>query len=260
MPNYKLSSTIKEHIKDHAIKLTNRRVAYAQSDFPLTTAGLQYRLMRAAHLNLLHELEATGYDLAPKTTNTWIALPRSEAMPVQRSVAIEIFLPEPIHQPRVIYSHFYNELDFKTARDTTKLHQLRLDPCEPEHAEDIAALVKWAHAAVREKRLQEITLWAVQKVLDMCQTSAHLLAAWPLLATLVTDPEWRSRLRHPPKGLHKWAPNANEMAWLLKPIRAAEVVLTSARMTEEYKPEPGIVRAEVRAWERLPRDNDYQGA
>lgn len=256
MPNYKLSSAVKEEIVDHAVRLTERRVTYAMSDFPLTVATLQYRLMRDDQLKLLHELEGTGYQLMAKTNNFMVGIVRGDLTPVMRSAAVELWLPECVHVPRNTWANFYaTTLEPNDVRDTSKVHHLMLHSVND--ANEIQALVKWTNAAVREKRLQEITLYAVKKVLEMCNSTAHLLSAWPMLATLVEDTAWRSRLRHPPKGLHKWAPPSREFMPLVKAIKAAEVVLTSAQMTEDYKYEPGVTRAHVKAWERLPNDQVF---
>lgn len=260
MPNFKLSTAVRENILHQVKGLAQRRVDYAQADFPLTVATIQYRVMREDQLKLLHELEALGYELAPTHAHLTISLPAGETYPtgesypgLLRSVAVGLSLPEEIHLPRNVYMSFFDtKLSHKNVHDLGKMHHLAMDPVAD--AAEIAALVAWSNAAVRERRQQELINWTAAKVLDRCDTTAKLLATWPLLATLVTDAEWRNRFRSPPRHLRRWAPTIDTMARYGRHMQAAEILLVGAQVTEDYKPVAGVIQAGVQAWQRLPND------
>ncbi len=256
MPNFKLGSTVREHITARAKHLTNRRLDYAKGDFPLTTAGVQCALIEPHTLSLIHQLKGQGYLQTPEVTDTTVLLSCREFPLLLRSVALNMILPEAIHTPKPVHWHAYSDVLSNEPRNSNANTSSLLTFLELDDA-DRAAVTKWANGVVRELRLQEITIWAVKGVLENCQGSSHVLAAWPMLATLVSDPFWKNRFRQPTRKLTPYAPSTQLVEKFGKAMQAAEVVLTGAELLEDYKHPPGTIHASIGAWERLPRDIRY---
>lgn len=252
MPNHKLSQEVRDIITRRTRQDLRRRLDYAQADFPLTTATIQAALLPAKTLTAIRKLNATGWKQTPSTRTVWVNVSRGDYPGLHRAVPLRLSLPENIYEPADI--HHYGVGTVFDPKDGGRLHALTLDPA------DRALVAAWTNRVVRELRLGELTSYAVQTVMKACTSTAEVLAAWPLLATLVEDDTWRSRFRNPPRNVHRWAQGVaakNTLPDIGKLLAAAEVVLLGAELLEVYNKPPGVVYGVVEAWERLPNDRRY---
>jgi hypothetical protein len=257
MPNFKLGSMVRDQIVRNARVLTERRVDYALSDFPLTVTTIQCSVIEPHVLSLINQLKGHGYVQAPEVTDTTIFLSREQFPGLHRMVPLNLTLPEPIHTPKPVY-YYPGRGGHGTVFEPSKTKDdllvfLNLDN------QDAKALTTWVNGVVRERRLQELTMWTVQSVLKECAGSGEVLATWPLLATLIDKDEtfWRNRFRQPPRKLSNYAPRTHVMERYAKHMQGAEVVLTGALLLEDYRRTPGTIRPMINEWERLPNDKRY---
>lgn len=249
MPNFKMDSGVREDILKQVVMLTDRRMAYALADFPLTTAGVQCAILPEAQLSAIYHLQGTGYNNLPRTYNTVVHLPREAYPGLLRGAAVALQFPEQVHTAGSVY-WYHND----NALTPDRGHDLQTLALEPD---DRDAVTAWANGAVRELRLREATQWVANKVVADCVGTAHLLAAWPQLATLTTLDYWRNRFRQPVRSLKSYALDYRAAQQFGRLISGADIVLTGATLMEDYKPTLGTIQATVHAWERLPNDRAY---
>ena len=247
MPNFKLSSGIVGQIHKRCQALTERRVDYARSGFPLSADDLQAATMPNDLLADLRSLAERGIQELPREQNPDVRLTRDKCRGLQRTAVLSVHLPEPIYVART--TRFYGSDVFETRH----MHTLAIDPdaIGPDAA---ARLVAWANNLVRVSRHKALVDDTVFTVLAACTSVGHVMAAWPLLATLVHDPFWKARFRNPPRDLRNYAPKIELLRRMGKQMQASEAVLAEAEMLEPFTHKGGSLVAYLHAWEKLPGD------
>jgi hypothetical protein len=257
MPNYKLPGFITYEIKKQVELRVERTLDYANADFPLDLEQIQQAVLPAATIQTLRDLEAGGFGQIQKHSNVHLGMLRDH-MPIKRSCAVELYMPVSIFAP---YGTQYFTLHRAGFTATNKaflaLNAATLD--EPT----TARLCTWIERAIRAKRLAEITRVVARDVLDtLAPTSQHMLALWPQLSTLLPDTdefrEWRSRFRNPVRrALNNYQPAPEIREKYTRLIVAADTVLTSGGMFQDYQHPDRAIKASIAHWEALNTDKRY---
>lgn len=252
MPNFKLNDGVKSDIRGVVNLILDRRVAYAQDAFPLTAAQVQHALMAEDALIMLWRLNDMDIRGLPRKTTASLVI--NDTTPgITRAVGVYVYTPEPIFCD-VDWNFYGDEYEAKNITNP----RLIFDPTKFDDT-TVAAVAKWVNGVVREKRLQEMVRWLVDRMLKHhLPTTGHLLVRWPSLATLVKDPLWKGRLRNPPvrNRQYQWDKvlPPNDLAPLMK---AAEAVLLGGDMLAPYESDKEVTRATVQQWQRLDTDRKF---
>lgn len=271
MPNYKLSSPVRNHIRDRANALAQRSLDYALADFPLTTMQIQYAVLDEATVNtmrrLIQQFEIRTIERHNQVRVTFL---RSVLPELRQGVVVVLQLPEWIVVRRGtlwrLGSYTFDPQDHHyLSPDLTRLD-----------AGDRERLVTWLARVTRQQRLFQITTHTVQSIIDddrLTPTVAHLHALWPMLCGLVdvVDPapdtkahrkrrraaqhtDWRDRMRNPPARLKPYLPAPDVREKFATLIRASDVMLTAGSVLQPYVHEQGIIKATVEHVEYLEGD------
>ena len=257
MPNYKLSGFVIYEIRNQVERRVQRTLDYANADFPLDLEQIQQAVLPAATIQTLRDLEAGGFGEIQKHSNVHLGMLRDH-MPVKRSCAVELYMSASIFAPRSTAYFNMGRLGFVPGNKA----YLTLDTSTFDEP-TTARLCTWVERAVRAKRLAEITRVVARDVLDtLAPTSQHMLALWPQLATLLPDTdefrEWRSRFRNPVRrALNNYQPTPEVREKYARLIVAADTVLTSGGMFQDYQHPNRAIKASIAHWEALDTDKRY---
>jgi hypothetical protein len=253
MPNYKLgkpNSAIREHIKRRAAAIASRRTSYARANFPLTTAQIQSLLVSEDAYASMVRLEAAGVQDLPKSACVSLRIKRDDALfpGLKRGIAVNLELPQKVF----IMRSTYRFRDYDSGDECfAQCNWQALD-----HS-DRVALVDWVNNFVKARRLEEVVNGTVEKVLDRFETTAHVVAGWPMLATLVEDREWISRFRNVPKNLTPFAPPSQLITSFADVMKATEVVLAGGMLLDNYEHTPGTILLVGWGYETFPNDRKF---
>lgn len=227
--------------------LTANRVQHACANFPLTTAEIQAAVMKPRHLTTLRELAVEGIEITAKDTSPSTYLSPEYLPGLGREAAITFRLPEAIYVPRDTPSYY----KFAWSNSITKY--LRFDEGELDD-DQRAAIVTWTNRAVRECRLKKLSDHAIARILDKCETVAHVMAWAPVIGTLVTDYFWLKRFRNAPAKLKRYEPPESYRHVYGKMLEASEVIITGGQLLPEFKHPEQTVRAFIASYKPLESD------
>jgi hypothetical protein len=251
MPNYKLSSTVREDMVRRAGLLVDRRVQFVAGDFPLTTAQVQAAVLDPERLAALHKLRATGVHGLPEYQHVHLLLAREHLPGLARSCIVYLTLPEEIFCDRPS-TYLPGRDDFSPGAN---------GPLTPDWSglddAERAELATWGNNIVKATRHAGMVRHTVGVVLNNCLSIGHVLAWWPAAASLVTDKDWKTRFRNGPRSLRSYAPPANLATRITDLLRASEVVLSAAELLPEYKNPEGSIVAALAKHEMLPTDRKF---
>jgi hypothetical protein len=252
MPNYKIPSHIRGEIKLAASQLIDRSLAYAQADFPLTTAQVQSIVLPEDQVSDLRRLRDEGIQTIETHREIRLAFLQDRLPGLRRGAVITLWLPESIFVGRatrysISTTKFQMDENHYLVPDLTGLDK-----------SDLVALASWVNQVVRAKRLAEITRFTVNNVVENhVPTTSHMHALWPALATLVKDVNWRTKFRNPTRSLRAYAPTTAVLDKYAKLIQASDVVISSGEMLGSYYHPDKTIRASIEHWEALQNDVIY---
>lgn len=247
MPNHKLGSSLPSDINRRCQGLTQRRVEYARAGFPLTRDELQLAVLPNDLLEDMQSLKARGVIGLPVEDDPDIHLTRDTVPRLQRGAVIRVCLHESILV--ACTTNFYGS----DVAGTKHTRTLTIDPARL-HPDSLLRLSDWTNNVVRVSRHKALVDDTVFTVLAACASVGHVLAAWPMLATLVEDPFWKARFRNGPRSLVNYAPKIELLRRMGKRMQASEAVLAEAEMLEPFVHKAGENVAYLHAWEKLPGD------
>lgn len=267
MPNYNIPNSLRQHILNNAMRLANRPLNLALSDFPLTTAELQYHCsaLNAEQVDTLRRLDAEGVRTIEHHTQLRLAFIRENLPEIRRGVVLNLQLPEWIVVGKG------TQWGISTTKfDPDENHYIvpNVSTLDPTSRID---LVSWIHRALRQVRLYEITSYMVGKALEeeLSPTTSHLHALWPMLTTLVDADQvtryrhkeqavrWQDRFRNPTRRITPYKPDEAVVNKFSKLILAADTMLSAGMILPDTHPQRGQVRAMIEHWERLSGDPTF---
>jgi hypothetical protein len=261
MPNWNLSEGVKSTIRHNVAQACERTMDYRCADFPLTVDQVQ-RIVLDPELRLkMEELVASGIKTIEMHNQIRIAFLKEKLPGMQRSAVFMFQLPRRIFVGQATQFHI----------STTKFrldegHYLIPD-LDTLSQETRTQLIKWIARCVRQRRLADVTRFAVNEVLDQhAKTVAHLLALWPSLATMSTgnrhwrngrwddDTTWRDRFRDNVKYPNHYKASYEVRQKYAEMIRAADVVLVEGEILQPLKHKPDDIIPQLEHFERLVTD------
>lgn len=256
MPNYKLPNKIVDEIQGNADKLMRRRVNYALLDPPITVAQVQRSAVEPDLLATMHNLISAGVQGITQARQVHFALLRRNTPGLHRDVMLYLALPTPavlkagtyVYVPEVggPQQAVYGVHDAFVSAAT--------DAFEPE---ELGRLAAWANEVVRIRRHKQMVSLTVKEMFShgYIESTGHILARWPILATLVDDARYKTALHNSPKSLKAYAfPPGKPDPQLVATMRGCEPLILGAQLLEDPKPDPTRVRATLVAYEKLASD------
>ena len=171
MPNWELSMRAKQYIIQRAVNLSHRKLQYAQSDFPLTTAQIQFSIMEESKVHVLRGYIETGTQTIEKHRQLRLALLREKIPELPRGAVLQVVLPEWVVVER----------GTQFGVSTTKFQVSESHYLVPDFSEDRltaserVGLVNWVLRAVRQKRLHQLISLAVGEVVEKHATTTAQL-------------------------------------------------------------------------------------
>lgn len=266
MPSYRLPTYIIDKLLEKSTVLLDRLIDYAVSRFPLTLDEVQEACMSAPYIEALRDMDLNDVSGLPRNATVGLWIDRDTLPGVLRSAAIVIETPHdtsvfakrgalwqglPLSATGGDYVPGHGETANYRANQHVLLPRGRLT------ADRQAPLVEWVNEVVRVKRGAMLARYTVRRVMAAVETSGELLALWPGLATLVEDPNWVTRLRNPPKYLHRCAPEAKFATETRPFIVAAEGMLVGASLLKPWEHDTATVRAHLQGFLPLQSDPEF---
>jgi hypothetical protein len=262
MPNWVPSSNHIDDFKRAIGSLTTTAIAVVEQGFPLTVEEVEACTTPAKVRGLYDQIRQLGFTSVQSTNNITMVLDREHG--ASRAIGVRVFLP------RQIYFSFEEQIQIHHDMEVRTVNKNRL-PFDTGAlpSERVAALIKWAEAAVYERRRCALTVTMVTSYIDRLGESisiAKMVARWPVLRAVCQAVQpaqyarkastWGDRVRQLPENLKRWEwPVWGEEAeWRMtrrKRMMIAEEVLLAALTMTRPTSTAGTVRAEVCAWERL---------
>ncbi len=267
MPNYSIPESLRQHIRNQAVKLATRPLELALRNFPLDMAAIQDHCtaLTQEQIATMRELSEQGVRTIEQHTQLRLAFIRNVNMPeLRRSVVVELRLPASVFVGR----------GTQWGIATTKFKDDEKHYIVPElvdlNPELRSELVSWIDKALRQTRLYEITDYCVNAIMDekLSPTTSHLHAVWPTLTTLVDPSEvfvrsrervevWRERFRNPTKSLRAYQPHIHVKQKFAKLITAADTMLSAGRIFGEVQDRRRVIHATIEHWERIAGDPTF---
>lgn len=260
MPNWKLGSGITEHIKRKTEALARVQADYAADRCPLDHDALQ-RLLVPDETVWEHLVAArdAGVDV-PITEHITVTIsagawkgmvPRTAMFDVHPQKAGFWWVPK-----RYGYTGFpqHSGRAFAGWRDRHGGIYPKPEDLDDETRQKIA---DWANQAVRNARLRWIAVVAVNEALSRLDSTGKVLATWPFLASLCSDPFWTNRFRAPPVRLNHYA-DLHLSHHVPKVNRdATEVLLTGAGLMEPWKVDDSRIWSQLLCYNEVADPEDY---
>lgn len=261
MPSFRLSSTIQAAINSRTVALCNNRLNHMAASCPFTNAMVQEVLVPdPATREALFTAAAQGIgvptvlmvDIVFSAASWGGAIPRSLVVQLTRLSGAYVQRAVTIHSLVGGASAFAYDSSFKAKRPGAYVTPSMLpDPVVR------AEVVAWANKLVREARLATIARLAVETAMESCENTAEVIATWPFLTTLVTDPFWQARFRNGPRFPNRYV-NHELLRKLPKVNRdATEVFLNGAAMMDTFEPDPVKIQAAVVCYSEAADPKDY---
>lgn len=267
MPNYKMNETVRMHLVEQTLLLLKRYTAYADTGGPLTADLLQKAITPPAVLRHFEALASHGVENLPRGAAITCVLDPEHVPGLLRTCALLVTV-----QGRTSDTGVYMVKPCchgAIGVGPTLIHRKWASTCQFDEWDDftpgfMASLASWANQMVRAHRAVAMIHHTVKQVLDpkCTPTSAHLLALWPLLASVLPQDtcngdiiEWRRRFRNPPRSLKPYGPANNHLYpptrfdQLMPRIAAADAILCAAQMLtplvpDKEAPTVGFLRCE----------------
>lgn len=254
MPNFKLGDHYKATVRQGVVQIVENYVRGFQNGFPLTHDEVQQCTVDRDILFQFEALWTAGARTIRRSTNMTCFLGRDVTQDLKRHCMLTLSTTR--------------EDGFFTAKDATpycpepfgrdRSKLIALDVCSlPD--ERVQATVEWCHALIRATRLRQMVNVTVDRVLNVCPSTAHLMANWPALASFAkADPTLRKRLAAAPAKLDRYI----VLEHFLPPKKqrdAANVVLTMGAMALEASKntDEAEVKGSVLQFESKPEDPKF---
>lgn len=260
MPNWKLGSSITQHITNRAMDLARVQVDYAADRCPLDHDTLQRLLVPDVRV-YDHLIAARDAGIEVPTTNMVSVIISASAWQglVQRTA---LFVVRPIKHafwwvPRT-YGYASAPRSDGRAHDSWRhrLSGLYLKP-EDFDADTRQAIATWANQSVRNARLRWIAVNAVEQALKRLTSTGAVVATWPFLASLCTDTFWTNRFRAPPVRLNHYVDLHLDSSVSKVQRDATEVLLTGAQLMEPWKVDETRVWSQLLCYNEVADPEDY---
>ena len=263
MPNYKLGrSSVKERIVTTASEVAHRPLGMMLGQCPLTRDDIEQMYNDPGELRIAREAIACGYAVAQQQC-VFMGFNPDNLPGVSRGAVIGFTFDRSIIAKQVeaygrspLSSKSYDYLK-EDARYHKHFDMDRLDP------EKRQRLVEWLVKVVRLGRLHKMVESTTREVLRYCETTGHVLAWWPSLATLADgDDLWRGRFRNTPRKLEDYAPVSGLATMFASRISACETLLVQGMMLPaksdcDKKSRDGITHVSLSTWQVFDKDPGY---
>lgn len=238
MPNFRLSPSLIHDMKETAAALAERRMLHMVIDFPLTHEEVQLCITKPELRNALEALQKYGaYMLEGKGVYVNTELANKGIVNINSSLC------------------------FATLKDHYRYSNNTVNFMHTDHLSDNAKteFVKWYNHALLEARIAKLTTVVVKEFFGYHTSPGILLpltigvvmARWPALKLLVTDPLWKARFNSPPVSLKRYGWTAADIAWRAKwgkAMSVADMALTSADMLPAEPPKQPVT-AKIIKWD-----------
>ena len=254
MPSYKLGTSVKYDMKGHCSNILQRQHKLSLQGMPVTHEQFQASAIPIAKiLATLQDLAKQGVQGSIQQSDFPVALLSSEFPGLKRDVLVHVTVPKPVFMAR------YPRASARHGRGTNPVIKSTDNPVvltgslfSEEQAE---ALTEWANNVVRVRRIMSMVKETVDEVLGHVTTTGHIVARWPVLAGLVEDKKWQTKLRMKPErlGACGWVPGTLSPD-LLARMKACEPVLIMAQMLEAPKRIDGAIHVELWAYQSFESD------
>ena len=256
MPNFQIPGTVREDIRAQAHNRISRVTAYAMGRFPLTTVEIQKGVVTPYNLELLHALTSVSNHQRVHTIPTHATLTllfdKSLLPFLSRSMAFTVLVPKPIFLARTTW----NDKGIHSVKMLDETDASLFDPVTAGLSEEqVATLVDWANAALRQYRLSNLAFRTLATVLEkLVPTTAHLRARWPFLATLVEDRSWRNKINTQTRGMMRYEMLPADQAKHAQRMALAETLITQGDILAPFERDKNKPFVELAWFERLPND------
>jgi hypothetical protein len=192
---YKISKENEEHIKDMVSRVAERSYMLKRRLCPITSNDLETILNTPEELAHVRQTAAMGYSVAMAqqtnmkitTDNLGIYMERSASFSFRHDNIYALASHNARLKQCIMYCNYEWQPDFS-----------RLSEAKRE------LIQKWCISMIRALREYYLAKNVVNYVLGRIDNTGELLANIPVLATLVTDIEFRKRLNNPPRILRKY--------------------------------------------------------
>lgn len=259
MPNWRFSGAIVSDINSRAQVLADTQAKWIWDRCPLSFDQLQTLLVP----------DPTVWDALTTARDAGVEVPQASSFSlifsaklwpeIQRSAALTVTAPtgQKWWAPKTYGFHVGYEDGRADDNWGRKKLGAYVSPDQIEDDETRQQLVQWVNMSVRNARLRGMAKTAVHRMMGGLESTGQLLATWPFLATLCTDPFWTNRFRSPPIKLHNY--HQPQLSLVVNHVtrEATEVFLTGASMLEPYKPDNTRVHAALSVYNPVANPEDY---
>ena len=260
MPNWKLGLGITEHIKGKAQGLARIQADYTADRCPFDHDTLQRMLVPdetvwehlAAAKGSGIDVPSTGSFSLTISAGAWKGLvPRTALFAIHPSKESLWWVPR-------AYGYSSSPRSDGAAHGAWRSRFSSIYP-KPEDFDDETRqkVADWVNQAVRNARLRWIAVSAVNEALKRLDSTGKVLATWPFLASLCSDPFWTNRFRAPPVRLNHYA-DLHLSHYVPKVNRdATEVLLTGAGLMEPWKADGSRIWSQLLCYNEVADTEDY---
>lgn len=247
MPNYKLSFPSKRQLERDATALTGVYVDCVRQGFPLTHEEVQGCILDADTLRIIKELEARGFEGINTTHSIQLRVTSEELPGLQREAVIGVELAEAVFSASDRHTVYGGT---PWGKDCTRVPALL---AEHLSAERRVGLTRWCNETIRSRRLKSMADSTIELALMPMHCTGHVLANWPMLATLTRDDMLRRRFQSAPTRLDRYKLDLSPFVKSSRQIQATDTIFNMALMMKPDEATPPA-RAAVLAYEKLPDD------
>jgi hypothetical protein len=259
MPNFKLSDTVRKHIKDRATEFAGRARQYAEADFPMEVHQVQMAVMEPHLIQACRELYDSDVHTIRKHDRIRMVFLREQFPGLKRSASVVLDLPDAIFVRRAT-NYGISQIDFEDP-DASANYIIPLNAglamCDRQE------ITHWLNHAVRARRLEQLTTESVDYIMDhreFAKTTAHLHYLWPNLIRLINRraghdiSRYLDRAQHLPRYRKPYLPPALLAKTYAPIIQAADGVLMKGMELPKFDEDYKVVRACVEQWEQKEGD------
>ena len=252
MPNYKLGKSLASDLMRGAMAMTERKIDYAQSGFPLTPDEIQRATISPELVASIEYVKNhTNHSVSGRTSNVYMTLERGKLPGLERTMVFRAMLPASIYVARGQYSSLSLSRFDAPAFDTEGDSCLIIDPARVV-PDKLTALAAWANDLGRAHRIRDFISHVVYGQLRRYDCTGSILANWPMLATLTDDALWRGRFRAPPGNLKRYViPTTVEDR---RDMLACEGAMLGAQIMQKFASSPHEARCVLLGLERRSTD------
>lgn len=259
MPNWRFSGVIVHDINARAQTLATNQASWIWDRCPLSFDQLQMLLVPDPKVwDVLTTARDAGVDV-PQAASFSLVFSAKLWPEIQRSAALTVTAPpgQVWWAPKNYGFHAKYENGRADGNWSSKKAGAYVRPDQIEDDETRQQIIQWVNLSVRNARLRNMAGAAVSRAMYYFESTGQLLATWPFLATLCTDPFWVNRFRSPPAKLRNYYQPNFETVVKTVTREATEVFLTGASLLEPYQPDNTRVHASLALYNPAANPEDY---